>query len=129
LEHRGGQAVSARHVAVVYTIGVDRADILVAGRTTSPRPEKARARHRHIEFEWQADAVTLLDIAFAVSEPVEHKTTGNGAERVGNQGPVGGLTVADLEELGRGHGGIGIGSARLATGVSRTADCQQQPNH
>ena|SRR5438045_3869952 len=83
LEHRGGQAESARHIAVIYPVGVDRADILAI-----------------IEIEWQTDAVTLFDIALAVGEAIKHKTTGGGAERVRDQGPIAGLTVAYLEELG-----------------------------
>ena len=89
---------------------VDRADILAARNGSRPAL---------IEFEWQADAVTLRDITFAVGDPIENKTTGSGAERVGNQGPFRGLTVADLEETERGYGGIGNA---CAIGASRTAD-------
>jgi hypothetical protein len=73
---RIGYAERARHVPVVFALGIDCTDILAV-----------------VELEWQADAVARFDITLAVRDSIEHEATGNGAEGVG-------LIFAYLEELG-----------------------------
>jgi hypothetical protein len=93
-------SVRAHHVTVLCALGIDRADILAV-----------------IELERQADAVARLNVAFAVSDLIEDKATGDGAERVG-------LLLADFEEFGRTRGDAKVWDADLSPGSNRRLPMQ-----